>query len=159
MEHAKHIVRAVLLLVLVGVAFVFVRHFAIPESFGLYGGYRYNSLGEHVMGVSPVHGAPGACANCHDEETRVVSAGKHHAVSCEVCHAPLGTHVQVDERVAEMLTQRSSRLCARCHARLAARPADFPQVVLPDHVTEQGVEMAEEVCWECHENAHSPTEE
>ena len=31
MEHAKHIIRAVLVLILIAVAFVVVRHFAIPK--------------------------------------------------------------------------------------------------------------------------------
>ena len=156
MEHAKHIIRAVLLLLLVAVVFVLVRHFAIPETFGAYGHYRFGNVAEHAA-VNPIHGASGACADCHDQEAEVLSDGKHHSVSCEVCHAPLGTHVVGDEQVAEMPVHRSYLLCARCHHRLAARPKDFPQVVLTEHVTEAGAEMTETVCSECHD-AHNPGE-
>ena len=158
MEHAKHIIRVVLLLVLVMVLFVVVRHFAIPESFGVYGHYRFDNVAEHAV-LTPVHGAPGACGACHDEQTEAMEAGRHSDVSCEVCHAPLGTHVQGDEVIGEMPARRSYRLCGWCHQRLEARPQGFPQVVLVDHVTEQGAEMSEGVCWECHEDAHNPTGE
>lgn len=156
MEHAKHIVRAVLLLLLIAVVFVFVRHFAIPESFGMYGHYRFKSVAEHAS-KSPVHGAPAACAGCHDEEGKAVSGGKHGSVSCETCHAPISVHVRAEERIAQMPVHRSVKVCGWCHEQLVARPKDFPQVELARHVTEKGAEMAEGVCLECH-NAHNPSE-
>jgi len=156
MENTKHIIRAVLLLVVIAVAFVFVRHFAIPESFGIYGHYRADSVGEFAA-APPVHGAPGACLDCHEEEGEILSEGKHSSVSCEVCHAPLSSHVKGDERVAEMRMQRSYKLCAWCHEKLVARPKEFPQVVLPNHVIENEGEMTEEACLECHD-AHNPSE-
>lgn len=156
MEHAKHIIRAVLLLVLIAVAFVVVRHFALPETFGMHGHYRFRSVAEHVA-RPPFYGAPGVCAECHDEEAETWSAGAHRSVSCEVCHAPLGTHVEADEQVAPMRVQPSYSLCGRCHQRLAARPKEFPQVALSDHVAENGEEMTERVCLECHD-AHNPSE-
>ncbi|MFQ5804975.1 MAG: cytochrome C [Phycisphaerae bacterium] len=156
MEHTKHIIRAVLLLAVIAVAFVFVRHFAIPESFGEYGHYRYRSVDEH-RSKPPVHGAPEACLECHDEEGEIWSEGKHGSVACEVCHAPLGSHVEANERVAPMLVQRTYDLCAWCHRRLVARPKDFPQVVIPGHGTEKGAEMSEDMCLECHD-AHNPSE-
>ena len=157
MEHAKHIIRAVLLLVVLMVVFVFVRHFAVPESFGMYGHYRFDSIADFAAQAA-VHGAPGACADCHDEQAETLSGGKHGSVSCEVCHAPLGVHVEGGEQVAEMPVDRSYALCAVCHERLAARPKGFPQVVLSDHVSENGAEMSERVCLECHD-AHNPIEE
>lgn len=157
MEHTKHIVRAVLLLVLIAVVFVIGRHFAIPESFGDYGHYRSDSVAEYAA-QNPVHGAPGACAECHDEQSEALTEGKHASVSCEVCHGPLSRHVEADEMVAEMPVHRSYKLCGWCHQRLASRPKDFPQVTFPDHVTEQNVKMTEAVCLECHD-AHNPSEE
>jgi cytochrome c553 len=157
MEHTKHIIRAVLLLVLIAVVFVVVRHFAIPGSFGMYGHYRFASVAEYAA-PAPVHGTSAMCIECHDEEGEVWSAGVHHTVPCEVCHAPLTTHVRDGEKVADMPVRRSYKLCARCHQKLAARPKDFPQVVLQDHVGEQGFELTDTVCWECHEDAHNPGE-
>ncbi len=157
MEHAKHIIRAVLLLVLVAVAFVFVRHFAIPESFGEHGHFRYDSVEEHAA-ENPVHGTPEMCAECHDEEAEILTEGKHGSVSCEVCHAPLGFHVSGERKVGDMPMQRSYELCLRCHQALAARPKDFPQVAFPDHITAKSaeLELTEDVCWECQEDAHDP---
>lgn len=156
MEHSKHIVRAVLLLVLAAVLLVVGRHFAIPATYGMHGPYRFGSVAEHA--AKPlVHGAPGACDQCHDEEAETLSAAEHASVSCEVCHGPLANHVANGEWAAEMPVHRSYSLCAWCHQRLAARPKEFPQVVLIDHVKENGQEMSETVCLECH-SAHSPTE-
>ncbi len=156
MEHAKHIIRAVLLIVIGLLVFVVGRHFAIPESFGMYGSYRFDSVAEFTSDA-PVHGAPGACAACHDEEAETLSGGKHSTVSCEVCHGPLGAHVRDNDWFAEMPVRRSHALCALCHERLAARPKEFPQVVLSDHVADGGAEMSESVCSECH-HAHNPIE-
>jgi hypothetical protein len=156
MEHAKHIIRAVLLLLVSTAVFVVVRHFAIPESYGAHGPYRFDSVAEFAA-QSPVHGPPGACTDCHDDEAETVSGGKHGSVSCEVCHAPLGNHVRDGEKFADMPARRSYTLCGLCHRRLAARPKDFPQVVLMDHVREKGGDMSETACLECHD-AHNPSE-
>ncbi len=158
MEHAKHIVRVVLLLVSGAVAFVVVRHFAIPKSFGAYGSYRFDSVAEHAS-RPPVHGARGACRDCHEEQADTVAEGAHRSVNCEVCHAPLDVHVRGDEVVGQMPARRSKDLCAWCHEYLVARPKELPQVVIADHVGEQGLEVSENVCWECHEDAHNPTGE
>lgn len=156
MEHTKHIIRAVLLLVLIALAFVLVRYFAIPETFGEYGHYRAGSVVDHAAPV-PVHGDVGACAECHDEVAEALSEGKHLSVSCEVCHAPLSVHIGADEKVGDMPVHRTVELCGWCHQRLVARPKDFPQVVFADHVVERGGEMAQGICLECHD-AHNPIE-
>ena len=156
MEHTKHIIRAVLLLVVAAVLFVFVRHFAIPESFGDYGHFRASSVDEYSTKVA-LHGAPGDCTDCHDEEAAAHSLGKHGSVPCEVCHGPLGVHVEDEQRVAAMPINPSVELCGWCHHRLVARPKTFPQVVFRDHVLEKGGEMTEVICLECHD-AHNPSE-
>lgn len=157
MEHAKHIIRAVLLLVVIAVAFVFVRHFSIPETFGEEGHYRASSVDE-IRAQSPRHGDRGACLDCHGDEAEAVSEGEHATVSCEVCHGPLRRHVtESGEKIADMPIRRSYELCAGCHEQLVARPKDFPQVLIPDHVTDQGAELGDEGCLECH-NAHDPLE-
>lgn len=156
MEHAKHIIRAVLLLVLAVVLFVLVRHVMIPKSFGDYGHYRYDSIAEYAA-LEAMHGAPDACIDCHDEEADARAAGKHAAVSCEVCHAPLATHVSNDEKVAPMAVRRSTELCGWCHEKLVARPVTMPQVHMINHVIEKDGDLTESACLECH-NAHNPSE-
>ena len=156
MEHAKHIIRAVLLLVVAAVLFVLVRHALIPASFGEYGHYRYLSVAEYAS-LQPLHGAPDGCNDCHEEQAEARAEGKHASVSCEVCHAPLATHVLNDERVAPMTVRRSTQLCGWCHERLIARRATMPQVHMTDHVIEKDGELTEAACLECH-NAHNPSE-
>lgn len=156
MEHAKHIIRAVLLVVLVAMVFVLVRHVMIPKSFGEFGHYRYDSVADYAS-QQALHGAPDACDDCHDEQAELRIDGKHASVSCEVCHAPLRTHVVDDEKVAPMAVRRSTELCGWCHQELVARPVTMPQVHMTNHVIENGGELTEAACLECHD-AHDPSE-
>ncbi len=158
MEHTKHLWRIALLLGLLLSSIVVVRHFLVPDSFGEEGYYRYDALFEESA-KELIHGAPDACAECHDDVAAVKAAGSHAAVRCEVCHAPLATHVKDGEVVAPMKINRSYKLCALCHQRLVARPAGIAQVDLREHL-ELGPEDAipHEACVECHggDSAHNP---
>lgn len=156
MEHAKHIIRAVLLLVIATVTFIFVRHFAVPSTYGMYGAYRYASVGEYAEAV-PVHGHLQACNECHEDEADLKAEGKHASVSCAVCHGPVVRHVSGDEVIAPMPVNRNVEWCAMCHQRLTARPKTFPQVDIADHLTQQGISLNEASCLECHD-AHNPAE-
>ncbi len=156
MEHSKHIIRAVLLVIVIAVVFVIVRHVLVPGSYGDYGPFRGDSLAEFAA-RTPVHGGPGACVECHADEADFVSEEEHGSISCEACHAPLATHAAAGEKTADMAVHRTTALCAWCHQRLVARPATFPQVILVEHVTDKGGELAEGICLECHD-AHDPTE-
>src|SRR3972149_1614171 len=111
MEHAKHVIRAILLLVAAFVVFVLVRHFLYPKSFGLHGHYRFDSVAEYAS-AAPVHGDRGSCAACHEEQAATLTQGKHGSVSCEVCHAPLSTPAQGTARGAPMPVDRSMQLLA-----------------------------------------------
>ena len=97
-----------------------------------------------------------ACGDCHDDRLKALRAGAHKTVNCEVCHAPLGRHVKDGDVVAPMNVERSFTLCARCHRRILGRPEKFPQVVLEQHVQQQGPAKLEgKVCLDCHD-PHSP---
>jgi len=156
MEHSKHIIRAVLLLIVIAVVFVVVRHFLVPRSFGDHGHYRSDSIAE-IADRPLAHGGPESCVECHAEDAEWVLDEEHGSVSCQVCHAPLATHAAGGEKTADMTVHRTTALCAWCHQRLAARPATFPQVVLIEHLTSKGAELAEGICLECHD-AHDPVE-
>ncbi len=156
MEHAKHIIRAVLLLVIAATVFVLARHFAIPASYGEYGSYRSASVTEHAAKETR-HGAADSCAGCHAEQVDNKAGGKHATLSCESCHAPLAVHVLNDQKVGPMPIPTPVEACGWCHQKLRARPEGFPQVVLADHVAENGETMTDSVCLECH-NAHNPSE-
>jgi len=162
MEHTKHIWRATLLIVMLAVALIVARHFLVPETFGQAGHFRYASLDEHMH--RPVkHGGAKSCRECHEDEYDAITEGKHAAVQCEVCHAPISVHIRNQEKVADMPVQRSHELCALCHQKLRARPRDMPQVAFRQHLVDtkalaKGAEIPDGVCFQCHE-AHNPTGE
>ena len=152
MEHARHVFRALLVLVVIVVAISLGRGFLIPRSFGLHGPYRADNVAEQMAVRPPQHAGPEACAACHAAQAEKRLAGSHKAVSCEVCHAPLALHVTAGKKAEAMPVDRSFTLCARCHRRILGRPEKFPQVVLEQHV--QGPVQGQ-VCLDCHD-AHSP---
>ena len=155
MEHTKHLWRAVLILVVIAIGGVVGRHFMIPESFGKEGHYRYDSL-LGFMEKSPVHGAPGSCAKCHADQQKSNASGRHAGISCETCHAPLTTHAANGEKIGDMLVDKSYGLCLRCHEKLEARPKEFSQVMLKEHLSELGLaKIPDKICKVCHD-PHNP---
>jgi len=156
MEHARHVFRVLFVLLLALVAFVLGRTLLVPKSYGVYGPYRFDNVAEQASARPPLHGGAASCADCHDERFKKVAAGSHRNVSCEICHGPLGRHVKDGDVVAKMAVDRSFTLCARCHRKIEGRPEKFPQVVLEQHVHQQGPSKLEgKVCLECHD-PHSP---
>lgn len=161
MEHTKHIWRAFLILAFLGIAMVCGRQFAVPESFGKAGHYRYDSLKE-MMSRPVVHGGSKSCKEgCHDHEERFAqyAKGKHQTVSCETCHDPVTYHVKDGEKIADMNKHATFDLCAYCHRKVEGRPKTFPQIVFLDHLREQDVPLAGEIpegiCFKCHD-VHDP---
>jgi len=155
-EQARHVFRAALVLVVVIAAVSIGRGFLVPKSYGLHGSYRADNVQEQMNVRAPRHGGVASCAACHAPQSDKRAAGSHRTVSCEVCHAPLSAHVADGKRSAAMPVERSYTLCARCHRKLDARPAKFPQVVLEQHLQQQGAPALEgKVCLDCHD-PHSP---
>ena len=151
MEHTKHLWRITLLLILLFFAVVIVRHFMVPKSFGEMGFYRFDALFDESS-REIVHGAPGACGECHDDIAEAKASGIHADVRCEVCHAPLATHVKDDEAIAPMKINRSYKLCGYCHQHLKARPADMVQIDFREHLELGPAEaIPHEACVECHD--------
>jgi len=152
MEHARHVFRVLLVLVLVIAVVILGRALLVPRSYGLYGAYRADNVVEQAHVREPRHAGPESCAGCHAKQAQARAAGSHKAVSCEVCHAPLSVHVQGGAVKAKMPVDRSYAFCARCHRKIAGRPEKFPQVVLDQHVP---AALEGGVCLQCHD-PHSP---
>jgi hypothetical protein len=152
MEHARHVFRVLLVLVVAMVALVLGRSLAVPRSYGLHGSYRFDNVAEQASARPPLHGGAASCAACHAERAKAHGGGAHAKVSCEICHEPLGRHVKEGARFAAMRVDRGVALCARCHRKIDGRPAAFPQVVLDQHV--KGGARGD-ACLECHD-PHSP---
>ncbi len=153
MEHARHVFR-VLLVLLVGGAVVFLgRGFLVPKSYGMYGAYRFDNVAEQAQARPPLHGGRAACGECHDEKLAKITKGAHRPVSCEICHGPLGIHVRDGDVLGPMPVDRSFTLCARCHRKVEGRPAAFPQIAIEQHAG--GEATSGKACLECHD-PHSP---
>ncbi len=126
--------------------FVFVRGFMVPSSFGQYGRFRGDALGE--IASKPVHYAgKKSCVDCHDKRVEEVNNSKHASQSCETCHGPSQNHVD-DPSVVPPLKMGSNEWCLKCHSSNPSRPKAFPQVVASKHNPEVN-------CVECH-NPHHP---
>lgn len=150
MEHQKHFFRAIFLLITILIVYIFMRSLIfhpdtwIPEA------------KQMVRSYTPVYGTLDSCNSCHSEVAKTKADGKHKGVLCEVCHAPLSTHAEGKKKIAPMVRNRSAKLCMRCHQQLRARPVNFPQVVVANHLSENGVAFEPEICINCH-MPHSPT--
>jgi len=158
MEHSKHIWRAAILLVVVLTGVVVGRHFLVPKSFGEMGFYRGDALYE-FMDKTPEHAGADACGECHDDIAAAKAKGKHASVQCEVCHAPLTTHIRDGEKVADMAINRSWHLCGYCHLKLNARPSSIAQIDLREHLElDPDAPIPDQACLECHDQdaIHSP---
>jgi hypothetical protein len=113
------------------VAFLGIRSFLVPHSFGEYGHYRGNAISE--LAAHPMHfGGHQSCESCHSDVLEKKSAGKHAQVNCEACHGPLEKHVD-DPASFDPGKPDTAVLCARCHAASAAKPKGFPQVDIAPH--------------------------
>lgn len=154
MYHAKHLVRAFLILVVLGIAGFFLRYLEIPPSFGDKGHYRADNIYEQ-RNLEPQHGPVGSCKACHEEAEKVKAAGVHKTVACESCHAPLARHVREGKKIAEMPRSKVAELCINCHQKLEGRPVQHKQIDVRAHLSDAGQELTKEVCYECH-NHHDP---
>lgn len=137
------------------VVFFIVRALLVPKSFGQFGTFRGDNLAEQA--AQPTNYGPlDVCAPCHAAVFETKTKGKHMNVPCQTCHGPVAEHVQ-DDGMKPMIMNRSFTLCARCHQKLEARPAQFPQINIQDHLGRANLttEGNEGVCLTCH-NPHSP---
>jgi hypothetical protein len=156
LEHSKHVVRAALMLLVVIVALVLGRSLFVPPTWGESGWYRGASPLEH-RDMPVRHGGDTAREMCHSEQSEIHIEGVHHSVRCELCHAPVAVHVDMEEgeKLADMPTRRSRELCENCHTHLVGRPAEFPQIDPKQHVVDNGGELTADACFDCHD-PHSP---
>ncbi len=82
------------LIILVALAaLITARQLLIPESFGKYGFYRADAVGEIASQEISYAGAR-VCNECHDDIYETKQDSKHRGVSCEVCHGPAANHTE-----------------------------------------------------------------
>jgi hypothetical protein len=177
-KDAGHLFRFAGLFILAFLAFLVVRHFVVPKSFGQYGHYRGAALADIAKHPVKFSGHE-TCEGCHMDEAAKKNSGKHAHVSCEACHGALAQRLPApatppanlydrvltfaglklpldppillhadDPSTVKPVLPGTAVLCARCHTASAAKPKNFPQVVPAEH--SQGMP-----CETCHQ-PHSP---
>jgi transcription elongation factor Elf1 len=130
-KDAGHLFRFAGLFVLAFLVFLLIRGYVVPKSFGQYGHYRGNAIGE--IAARPVHFAGHeTCEVCHSDVFDVKKNGKHAHVNCEACHGPQAKHADDPASVTPQKLD-TAVLCVRCHAASVAKPKGFPQVVAEEH--------------------------
>jgi hypothetical protein len=129
------------------IAFLFVRHLLIPDSFGEYGHYRAASL-EDNANIAIKYSGQDACFDCHQDIQDQKSEDVHSGIHCEICHGPGEKHVESGE-ASDIIKPDGREFCGSCHAKNAAKPQfTIIQVDLSKHNIGKD-------CIECH-NPHQP---
>jgi hypothetical protein len=144
-KDAGHLFRLAAVFLVGTLAFLAMRVFLVPKSFGQYGHYRGDAIAE--MAARPVKFAGHqACEDCHADVLEKKKGGRHARVNCEACHGPLAEHAH--DPSVQPVKLDTAVLCVRCHEANIAKPKGFPQVASADHST--GL-----ACDTCHQ-PHSP---
>jgi len=159
MKHYSHIIRFAVILILVGICFLLVRSFLVPDSFGIYGTYKYgfhrgDSDSEQAARPALYRGAD-KCIACHADQAAKILEGGHKFVTCEACHGVWQAHNSQTKAV--VTKDISSDACLLCHKKLDARPKGFPQIEgLKKHMLEQEQDFEDGMaCGDCHDS-HEP---
>ncbi|HEV2209289.1 MAG TPA: hypothetical protein VG167_10975 [Verrucomicrobiae bacterium] len=137
-----------LCLLVVGIVVVYstARYFLTPPSFGQYGWYRGEALGE-LASRDPVFAGKQACEECHSDELQKLAKYEHKTLSCEGCHGPQQAHVENPDIIPPKI---GSGVCLRCHEANPSRPKWHKQIVIKTH-------YGGGKCVECHV-PHAPSE-
>jgi hypothetical protein len=147
MKIPPQIVRILLLTVLIVGSYFTARAFLKPKSFGQFGHYRAEAMGE-IAAREPIYAGMQACDECHSDVLLLHAKFEHKTVSCESCHGALLNHVNDPDHTT--IIKQDDSLCIRCHLANPARPAFLKQVTPEKHYKGQP-------CIECH-SPHQPNE-
>ncbi len=113
------------------IAFAVLRAAVVPKSFGEYGHYRGNAIGE-IASRPIAHAGHDVCESCHTDVVEQKKLGRHVVVPCEACHGPLANHAD-DPGNIKPTKLDTAVVCARCHEANSAKPKGFPQVATAEH--------------------------
>jgi DnaJ-class molecular chaperone len=128
--------------------FLVARYFLVPESFGVQGHFRFNSIEEN-RDKPMYYAGKDACAECHDDKALEMESDMHATISCETCHGPGLAHYDNPDSTRLIIPDERA-FCGHCHAYNPTRKGMITQVDLNDH-------NVDKKCIECH-NPHLPWE-
>ena len=130
MKDATHLLRLAGLFAFGIALFLLVRQQVMPAGFGKYGHFRPAAL-DAVRNRPMTYAGRTTCEPCHDDQLKVLHAGKHAGVGCEACHGPQSKHAE-DSSIKPVLP-KTTQLCPVCHEANSAKPKTFPQVDSAEH--------------------------
>jgi hypothetical protein len=128
--------------------------------------------------IRSVFQSDATCHECHEDVKEERAESLHQSVRCFHCHGVGREHVAQARRAAEtpdaeidpaqewdgdfmtdidLYVTNNRKTCLVCHESKVGMPADFRQIVVAEHLEEQGASEPEsvEVCFECHDG-HDP---
>ena len=165
MQHYKHLLVVLLILLVVGTAGVLVGKSLIPADFHWRDGwfYRAESLEDHARydPPAPAFAAAESClrAECHGEkaakkEHRIELAAGHEDIGCQACHGPALEHVKSAGTKPGPTLGKDDAVCWLCHRVMPGRPPSFKVIdELEGHVEDVGGDD-QDSCFDCH-NPHT----
>jgi hypothetical protein len=142
----KQIVPLAIIFVAVIAGLIVARTLFVPESFGEYGHYRANAVGE-ITQQPIVYAGASACYDCHDDIVETKADSYHRGVTCEVCHGPAAEHIEAPDEFTPD-APRGRGYCPLCHGYDPSRPSGFPQIIAQRH-------NPGKPCMSCHD-PHNP---
>ena len=145
-KDAEHLFRLASVFLAGAIAFLGLRSFLVPSSFGQYGHYRGKAIAE-IAALPVSYAGHEVCEGCHTDVLDVKSKGVHKGIACESCHGPLAEHAN-DPASVQPAKLDTAKLCVRCHEANTAKPKNFPQVVSEEHA-------GGAACNSCHQ-PHNP---
>lgn len=117
----KAVFRIGILLLCVVVLFGFVRSLVVPPSFGDYGRYRGDSIGEVALQEANFAGGGNtACGKCHQDKYLNLSQAEHKQLNCQTCHGPGAKHA-AKPGSQPLAVRGNADLCGACHREIAGR--------------------------------------
>ncbi len=129
MKDIEHLVRMAVVFAVGLIAFLVIRHFLVPVSFGRIGHYRAAALDD--IKAYPVHyGGRKACVSCHAKQGKTLARSRHQGSSCETCHGALLAH-ELDPKALKPGKPGAGDIrafCEICHAQNPSKPKAFPQI-------------------------------
>jgi hypothetical protein len=164
MKDKLHIITIFTVIIVVVIIAIIAGKFLTPESYGLHGQYRWNSI-KQIASLKTINQSVKVCQECHNDLYLIHEKDAHYNVPCVDCHGPANKHVSYyrSDENSKSITKDEATLkkeynlegCLYCHRKLKARPSDFPQIDKIEHYKFLNVIDNTTKCTECH-SPHEP---